>query len=148
MTAAQVVVGRSLAAPTHTPKSDVRLLPQPAFQPFSSTTTQGNQSYPTQLYYPTFRAVTLPQARKSCQLQDQPPSSGHVMAQNRVLTCGRVKMSGNEMTGKPIIRGTRLTVEYILNLLVHGVGETEILNEYAGLTHEDIRACLLFATSP
>jgi uncharacterized protein (DUF433 family) len=39
-----------------------------------------------------------------------------------------------------------LTVEYILNLLAHGANDAEILDEYEGLTHEDIRACLLFAT--
>jgi len=50
------------------------------------------------------------------------------------------------MMGKPVVKGTRLTVEYILNLLAHGATETEILQEYSGLTHEDIQACLLFAT--
>jgi len=49
------------------------------------------------------------------------------------------------MVGKPIIRGTRLTVEYILNLLAHGATEAEILAEYDGLTRADIRASLLFA---
>jgi uncharacterized protein (DUF433 family) len=50
------------------------------------------------------------------------------------------------MVGKPVIRGTRLTVEYILNLLAHGSTAEEILEEYEGLTREDIQACLLFAT--
>jgi uncharacterized protein (DUF433 family) len=50
------------------------------------------------------------------------------------------------MVGKPVVKGTRLTVEYILNLLAHGASETEILQEYSGLTREDIQACLLFAT--
>lgn len=50
------------------------------------------------------------------------------------------------MTGKPTIRGTRLTAEFILNLLAHGASTSEILEEYPGLTQEDIRACLLFAT--
>ena len=49
------------------------------------------------------------------------------------------------MVGKPIIRGTRLTVEYILNLLAQGATEAEILTEYDGLTRADIQACLLFA---
>jgi uncharacterized protein (DUF433 family) len=52
------------------------------------------------------------------------------------------------MVGKPVIRGTRLTVEYILKLLARGATEQEILDEYDGLTVEDIRACLLFAASP
>lgn len=49
------------------------------------------------------------------------------------------------MAGKPVIKGTRLTVEFILNLLAHGSTTGEILEEYAGLVPEDINACLLFA---
>ena len=50
------------------------------------------------------------------------------------------------MVGKPVIRGTRLTVEYILNLLAHDSTVQEILDEYAGLTREDIQACLAYAS--
>ena len=50
------------------------------------------------------------------------------------------------MAGKPVILGTRLTVEYVLNLLAHGATFSEILDEYDGLTTQDIQACLLFAT--
>ena len=57
----------------------------------------------------------------------------------------RITVDPRVMTGKPVIRGTRLTVEYILNLLAHGATDAEILAEYAGLTREDIQACLLFA---
>jgi len=57
----------------------------------------------------------------------------------------RITANPRVMVGKPVIRGTRLTVEYILNLLAHGATEAEILNEYQGLTHEDIQASLLFA---
>lgn len=58
----------------------------------------------------------------------------------------RITVDSNIMVGKPVIRGTRLTVEYILGLLAHGATETEILDEYEGLTSEDIKACLLFAS--
>ena len=57
----------------------------------------------------------------------------------------RIILNPKVMIGKPVIKGTRLTVEYILNLLAHGVNELEILDEYIGLTHENIQACLLFA---
>ena len=57
----------------------------------------------------------------------------------------RIRLDPKVMVGKPVIKGTRLTVEYILNLLAHGVTMTEILEEYQGLTPEDIQACLLFA---
>jgi len=58
----------------------------------------------------------------------------------------RIEIKPAVMVGKPVIRGTRLTVEYILGLLAHGTAMDEILGEYPGLTVEDIQACLLFAT--
>ena len=58
----------------------------------------------------------------------------------------RITLNPKVMAGKPVIKGTRLTVEYILNLLAHGATVPEILEEYKGLTPEDIQACLLFAT--
>ena len=58
----------------------------------------------------------------------------------------RIAFDHKVMVGKPTIRGTRLTVEYILNLLAHGTTVEEILVEYEGVTREDIQACLLFAT--
>lgn len=58
----------------------------------------------------------------------------------------RIVMNPKVMGGKPTIKGTRLTVDYILNLLAHSATETEIIAEYQGLTREDIRACVLFAT--
>ena len=50
------------------------------------------------------------------------------------------------MVGKPVIRGTRLTVEHMVGLLAHGMTIEDILAEYEGLQREDIHACLLFAT--
>jgi uncharacterized protein (DUF433 family) len=58
----------------------------------------------------------------------------------------RIVQDQRIMVGKPVIRGTRLTVDFVLNLLAHGTTEKEILDEYGGLTEEDIRACFLFAT--
>ena len=59
---------------------------------------------------------------------------------------GRIVLNPKVMVGKPVIRGTRLTVDFVLNLLAHGATEKEIIEEYKGLTEEDIRACFLFAT--
>jgi len=59
----------------------------------------------------------------------------------------RIILDPKVMVGKPIIKGTRLTVDFILNLLAHGTTEDEILNEYKGLEVEDIQACFLFATN-
>ena len=58
----------------------------------------------------------------------------------------RITLNPKIMVGKPVIKGTRLTVEYILGLLAHGATIPEILDEYDGLAEEDIQACLLFAT--
>ena len=66
------------------------------------------------------------------------------MDENRLLE--RIAINPKIMIGKPIIKGTRLTVEYIVGLLAHGATTDEILQEYKGLTYEDIQACLLFAT--
>ena len=51
----------------------------------------------------------------------------------------RIATNPKVMCGKPVIRGTRLTVEYILNLLAHGATVGEILQEYKGITREDIQ---------
>jgi uncharacterized protein (DUF433 family) len=58
----------------------------------------------------------------------------------------RIVINPNVMVGKPVIKGTRLTVEFILNIIAHGATIPEILNEYSGLTLEDIYACILFAS--
>lgn len=58
----------------------------------------------------------------------------------------RIVCDPRVMVGKPVIKGTRLTVEYILDLLAHGSSAHEILAEYNGLRDEDIHACLLFAS--
>lgn len=58
----------------------------------------------------------------------------------------RIRMSPKIMAGKPVIQGTRLTVEFILNLLAHGQTAQDIIDEYTGLTPEDIQACILFAS--
>ena len=50
------------------------------------------------------------------------------------------------MVGKPVIKGTRITVEYILNILSHGDTIDDILSEYDGLEKEDILACILYAS--
>ena len=58
----------------------------------------------------------------------------------------RIAINPKVMVGKPVIKGTRLTVEYVLGLLAHGATFDEIMDEYQGITTEDILACLLFAT--
>lgn len=58
----------------------------------------------------------------------------------------RIVLDSRIMVGKPVIKGTRLTVDFVLNLMAHGATTIEITQEYEGLTEEDIQACFLFAT--
>lgn len=57
----------------------------------------------------------------------------------------RITVDPQIMVGKPIIKGTRLTVERILGLLVQGMSINEILQEYNKLTKDDVLACIAFA---
>ena len=58
----------------------------------------------------------------------------------------RITINPAVMVGKPVVRGTRLTVEFIMGLLAHGAAADEIVGEYSELTPEDVQACILFAT--
>lgn len=66
------------------------------------------------------------------------------MEKNKLLE--RITVDPKIMVGKPVIRGTRLSVQFIVGLLSQGASVEEILDEYDGLTHADVQACLLFAT--
>ena len=68
---------------------------------------------------------------------------GQAMKDQQLLE--RITLNPKIMLGKPVIKGTRLTAEYILHPLAHGTSEPDILAEYEGLTKEDIQACILFA---
>lgn len=57
----------------------------------------------------------------------------------------RISVDSRVMTGKPVIRGTRITVEAILQRLYGGMSETEILRDFPHITHEDIKAAQLYA---
>lgn len=58
----------------------------------------------------------------------------------------RIVVAPEILAGKPVIRGTRLAVEFILELLAAGQSEADILDNYPGLTREDILACLSYAS--
>ncbi len=58
----------------------------------------------------------------------------------------RIIVDPEILAGKPVIRGTRLAVEFILELLAADQSEKEILANYPGLTREDILACLSYAS--
>jgi len=57
----------------------------------------------------------------------------------------RIVLDPLVLSGKPVVRGTRLSVEFIIGLMAEGWAEAEILRNYPGLTREDIAACLAYA---
>lgn len=58
----------------------------------------------------------------------------------------RIIVDPEVLAGKPVIRGTRLAVEFILELLAAGQSENDLPINYPGLTREDILACLSYAS--
>jgi uncharacterized protein (DUF433 family) len=54
----------------------------------------------------------------------------------------RIVVDPEVLAGKPVIRGTRLAVEFVLEMLAAGQSESELLTSYPGLTREDVLACL------
>ncbi len=61
--------------------------------------------------------------------------------QDRIITDPQV------LVGKPVIRGTRLAVEFIIDLLAQGWSFDDILANYPGITREDVLACLAYASA-
>jgi uncharacterized protein (DUF433 family) len=58
------------------------------------------------------------------------------------VTTARIEINPQVMMGKPVIRGTRITVELILNKLAEGETENELLEDYPNLAPEDVRAAI------
>lgn len=59
----------------------------------------------------------------------------------------RIELNPKVLAGKPVVKGTRLAVEFIVDLLAQGWSEDAVLNNYPGLTADDIRACLQYASA-
>jgi uncharacterized protein (DUF433 family) len=57
----------------------------------------------------------------------------------------RIVIDPNILVGKPVVRGTRLSVDFLLGLMAQGWPEAEILRNYPGLVREDLIACLEYA---
>jgi uncharacterized protein (DUF433 family) len=58
----------------------------------------------------------------------------------------RIVVDPQILVGKPVVKGTRLAVEFLIDLLAQGWSEGDILRNYPGLTHDDILACLAYAS--
>jgi len=62
-----------------------------------------------------------------------------------MTTTGQIEINPRVMLGKPVIKGTRITVELVLRKLSEGATEAELLDAYPRLSREDIRAALRYA---
>lgn len=62
-------------------------------------------------------------------------------------TTDRIEINPKVMLGKPVIRGTRITVELILRKLAEGASESELLEDYPHLKPEDIRAAMAYGAA-
>jgi uncharacterized protein (DUF433 family) len=60
-------------------------------------------------------------------------------------TEARITVNPDVMLGKPVVRGTRITVELILRKLGEGATERDLLEAYPQLTKEDIQAAITYA---
>ncbi len=58
----------------------------------------------------------------------------------------RIAINPKIMTGKPVIRGTRIPVRLVLKMLAQGMSEDEIIDEYPGLSKVDLKAALAYAS--
>jgi uncharacterized protein (DUF433 family) len=59
----------------------------------------------------------------------------------------RIAIDPNVLVGKPVVKGTRVAVEFVVGLLAQGWTEDEVLRNYPRLGREDIRACLQYASA-
>ncbi len=59
----------------------------------------------------------------------------------------RITLNPDILAGKPIIKGTRIAVEFIIDLLSQGWSTDEIIRNYPGITLVDIQACLSYASA-
>jgi uncharacterized protein (DUF433 family) len=58
----------------------------------------------------------------------------------------RITLDPAVLAGKPVIRNTRLSVDFIVGLLADGWSEGDIFENYPGVTREDVLACLRYAS--
>ncbi len=59
----------------------------------------------------------------------------------------RITIDPKVLVGKPVLKGSRLAVEFIVDLLAQGWTDAEISKNYPGVTREDILACLAYASN-
>lgn len=57
----------------------------------------------------------------------------------------RIVLDPAILAGKPVIRGTRLSVDFVIGLMAEGWAEADIMRNYPGVSHDDVAACLAYA---
>ena len=57
----------------------------------------------------------------------------------------RIVLNPQVLAGKPVVKGTRLAVEFVVGLLAQGWKEADVLANYPNLTRQDLLACLAYA---
>ena len=57
----------------------------------------------------------------------------------------RIAVDPDVLVGKPVIKGTRIAVEFVVDLMARGWTTEQILREYDHLTPEDVQACVTYA---
>jgi uncharacterized protein (DUF433 family) len=57
----------------------------------------------------------------------------------------RIVLDSAVLVGKPVIRGTRLAVDFVIGLMADSWTEADILRNYPGVSHDDVAACLAYA---
>ena len=60
---------------------------------------------------------------------------------------GRIVIDPEVICGKPVVKGTRLAVEFVVDLLAQGWTAADVLKNYPGVTQDDILACLAYASA-
>ena len=88
---------------------------------------------------PSLKSASCP-TPSSCNVN---PENG--IAQPTIMDHPRITLAPDVLVGKPVIRGTRLSVEFVIGLMADGWSEADILENYPGITHDDILACLAYA---
>jgi uncharacterized protein (DUF433 family) len=72
------------------------------------------------------------------------PATDHYRSWD-MANSGRIILDPAVLGGKPHVRGTRLSADFIIGLMAHGWSEADILREYPGLSRDELAACLAYA---
>jgi uncharacterized protein (DUF433 family) len=93
----------------------------------------------------TFAGLRLAPPEVRCKLGPKAGGYTAMHVETAMSTSNRIEINPEVMLGKPVIRGTRITVELLLRSLSEGATAADLLEAYPHLTHEDIQAAIAYA---